>query len=158
MEMSHLHIPRILWDQTLSLLRDRSNGRRESGAVVLGNRTSTTQRFATKVVGYHELCDDRATEVFVELSEDGKLRLYSQLEREKLQMVAMVHTHPEGWVGLSPIDQANQLSSRVGFWSIVLPHFGRQPWDLDLIGFHIRQSRGWHQLGQDERLLAFHLV
>ena len=157
MEITHLQIPCILWDQTLSLLRDRSNGRRESGAIVLGRRNSTSQRVASKVMGYHELCDDRATEVFVELSEAGKLKLYSQLEREHLQLVAMVHTHPESWVGLSPIDQANQLSSRVGFWSIVLPHFGREPWDLDFIGFHIRQNRGWHQLSQEERLLAFHL-
>lgn len=158
MEISHLHIPLNLWEQVHLLLRDRSAGQRESGAVILGTGNSTKARIASKVLGYHELCDDRATDVFVELSEAGKLKLYSQLEREKLQLVAMVHTHPGGWVGLSPIDQANQLSSRVGFWSIVLPHFGKQPWDLDLVGFHIRQNRGWHQLAQEERALTFHLA
>lgn len=158
MELSHLRVPRILWEQTLSLLRDRSDGRRESGAIVLGTGNSTKQRVASSVVGYHELCDDRATEVFLEVSEAGKLRLYSQLEHNKLQLVAMIHTHPEGWVGLSQIDQANQLSSRIGFWSIVLPYFGKQPCELDLIGFHIRQREGWHQLDHQERLQTFHLV
>lgn len=144
--MSSLIIPKTLWIETLDVLRLRSAGCRESGAIFLGDIGPMGDRTARRAISYHELDDDRASEDFVELSELGKYRLYRLIEQNNLRIIAMSHTHPSRWVGLSPVDQANQISSRVGFWSIVLPNFGREPWEIQRMGFHIREERGWRQL------------
>lgn len=143
---SSLMIPKKLWTTTLRLLRERSAGFRESGALFLGKISPLGERMATRAIAYHDLDDDRASEGFLEISEAAKHQLYGLLEDENLRLVAMVHTHPSQWVGLSTIDQANKISSKVGFWSIVLPNFGQQPWEIQHTGFHIREDHGWQQL------------
>jgi proteasome lid subunit RPN8/RPN11 len=60
--------------------------------------------------------------------------------------VALIHTHPEDWVDLSEIDQANQVSSRIGFWSVVIPWYGQEPWILTIWGVHVRRESGWSRL------------
>jgi len=102
------------------------------------------------VVFHHELGDDCATALSLELPEDAKFALYKRLAARREMLVAMLHTHPESWVGLSWVDQRNQLCSRIGFWSIVLPFYGRKGWQEDEIGFHIRCDVGWRQLGREE--------
>lgn len=153
--MSSLTIPKTLWIETLNVLCLRSAGCRESGAILLGDIGPTGDRTTRRVVPYHELDDDSASEGYVELSEIGKYRLYRLIEQNNLRIIAMSHTHPSKWVGLSPIDQANQISSRVGFWSIVIPNFGQEPWEIQRMGFHIREDRGWRQLDSNFRKQLF---
>jgi proteasome lid subunit RPN8/RPN11 len=95
---------------------------------------------------HHELCDDRGSELSLELTEEAKFRLYETLHGSGLKLVALIHTHPESWVGLSHIDQRNQVCSRIGFWSLVVPNYGRRPWDLFALGVHIRADNGWYQV------------
>ncbi len=76
--------------------------------------------------------------------------LYERLRDQNLRLVALIHTHPEEWVGLSAVDEENQISSRIGFWSLVVPHYGREPWHLDEIGVHERLEIGWRQLTPQE--------
>jgi len=153
--MSSLTIPKALWIEILNILRLRSAGYRESGAILLGEIGPMGDRTARRAVPYHELDDDSASADYVELSEIGKYRLYRLIEQNKLRIIAMSHTHPYKWVGLSPVDQANQISSRVGFWSIVIPNFCREPWEVQHMGFHIREGRGWRQLDSKLREQLF---
>lgn len=130
-------------------LQARSANYRESAAVWAGTITKGGWR-AQRVYFHHQLCDDHGGPLFLELSEQAKFRLYQQLAYEKLSIIALLHTHPEGWVGLSPIDERNQLSSRVGFWSIVVPRYAQEPHIMSEMGIHVRRNDGWYQLDAGE--------
>jgi hypothetical protein len=101
---------------------------------------------AQSVHFHHDLCDDHARPLSIELSEEAKFRLYQELGAGGQRLVALIHTHPQDWVGLSEVDQANQLSSRLGFWSLVVPWYAREPWTLEAIGVHVRIAVGWHRI------------
>lgn len=99
---------------------------------------------------HHELGDDRAGPLSLELSETAKYRLYDTLHREQLRLIALIHTHPREWVDLSEVDAQNQLSSRIGFWSLVVPWYARRTWRATSMGVHERTERGWHRLTKKE--------
>ena len=82
----------------------------------------------------------------MELTEEAKFRLYQELSQTQLRLIAGIHTHPEDWVDLSWIDQRNQLCSKRGFWSIVVPWYGNIPWNIEQMGIHIRTFDGWGRL------------
>jgi hypothetical protein len=128
----------------LERLAERSAGWRESAAIWAG-RLSGEDSVAEKVFFHDELCDDRAGPLFLELTEKAKFDLYQKLAARRNTLVALIHTHPEDWVGLSPVDETNQLCSRIGFWSLVVPWFGSRPWDLAAFGIHARADAGWYQ-------------
>ncbi|MEQ1802605.1 MAG: hypothetical protein ABL989_11835 [Gammaproteobacteria bacterium] len=151
--MTVLVIPRTLLDHTRTVLRQRSAGWRESAGVWLGRADGAV----CDAVFHHELADDRATALSLELPESAKIKLYQRAAAAGYRLLALLHTHPDSWVDLSPIDQRNQLSSRIGFWSIVLPHYGQGPWHLGAVGFHVRHDRGWSRLAPTtvaERLMV----
>lgn len=141
-----LAVPRGIFQATVVGLRERSAGWRESACVWIGTASGVVQR----VTFHHEIADDHATALSLELPEKAKFWLYQQLAREKLRILALLHTHPESWVDLSWIDQQNQISSRVGFLSIVLPFYGKHDWNYDEIGFHVKCDRGWRRIHGQE--------
>jgi proteasome lid subunit RPN8/RPN11 len=152
MEKSGSHkliIARDLFSSTMSGLREQSANCRESGAIWAGQVVGDSW-IATKVFFHHELGNDRSGAQFLELSEAVKFQLYETLAGQGLRLIALIHTHPAGWVDLSGLDQQNQLGSRVGFWSLVSPFYGRRPWWLCRMGIHERLEVGWHRLSAKE--------
>lgn len=143
---SRLTAPRGIIEATVLGLRTRSEGRRESACVWIGTSAGAVHR----VTFHHEMADDHATALSLELPETAKLKLYQQLGHEKLRILALLHTHPDSWVDLSWIDQQNQISSRVGFLSLVLPYYGKRDWNYDEIGFHVKCDRGWRRADAQE--------
>lgn len=150
-----LIVPSELWSQVLETLHRRSAGERESAGIFIGTASSSGTRIAVDAVFHHQLANDRATALSLELPEQAKFKLYADLAKRRLSPVALIHTHPEAWVDLSMVDQRNRISSTVGFWSIVVPHYGRPPWNLDCIGFHILEDAGWRRLTNEERHTHF---
>jgi len=144
-----LQICAELLGKTLDGLRLRSAGWRESGAIWAGDMDEANS-IVREVFFYHDLCNDQGRALSLELSEAAKFSLYRELAARNRKLVGMIHTHPEDWVGLSYIDQANQLCSRIGFWSLVLPHYAKQKWDINTTGVHIRISEGWYQFSPSE--------
>ncbi|MBZ5631466.1 MAG: hypothetical protein LAO06_21640 [Acidobacteriia bacterium] len=126
-------------------LEDRSGGWRESAAILCG-RVVGADWMAETVRFHHHLCDDRGRPLSMHLTEDAKFRLYEELNRAELRLIAAIHTHPHEWVELSWIDQRNQICSRKDFWSIVAPWYGKSPWKLEDMGIHIRTGDGWGRL------------
>ena len=114
-----LFISREVYDKTLSGLAARSADWRESAAVGAGTMTGVDS-FVTSVSFHHELCNDRGGPLSLELTEDAKFALYQTLRDQNLKLISLIHTHPEDWVGLSLVDQKNQLCSRIGFWLLPL--------------------------------------
>jgi hypothetical protein len=140
-------VPKQLFEETMRELETRSNGRRESAAVWAG--TVKDGLWKAEVVRFHHhLCDDSASALSIELTEEAKFALYEELAALNLRLVALIHTHPEDWVGLSQIDEENQICSRRGFWSLVAPWYGRAPWNKASLGVHIRTDDGWYELNQ----------
>lgn len=149
LERQRLVIPEALFELTLARLTERSAGWRESAAIWTG-KLEGDDALASEVLFHHELCDDQAGPLFLELTEQAKFDLYRRLAARKRKLVGMIHTHPEDWVELSPVDASNQLCSRLGFWSLVAPWYGSPPWDLGAFGVHARANSGWYQyLGPD---------
>lgn len=147
---SHLLIDHNLLMRTLDLLRIRSNNQRESAAIWAGRIIEDRYWHAEELYLHHELCEDRSGPLSVQLTELAKFKLYETLARKRRCLIALIHTHPRANVALSEVDQVNQLSSRVGFWSIVIPWYSRPPWHLNDMGFHIRASEGWVFLKRNE--------
>jgi proteasome lid subunit RPN8/RPN11 len=147
---TRLVISRELFTATMTGLRDRSAGWRESAATWAGHVLEERDWIVEQVHFHHELCDDFGGPLSLELSEEAKFALYQELAKEGLRLIGLVHTHPTGWVDLGEIDQRNQLSSRVGFWSLVVPTYARKPWAVVSMGIHVRMDNGWHRLGPAE--------
>lgn len=155
---SRLSISRNLLLETIRGLRERSAGWRESAAIWAGSISEDEVEWHAHAVWFHhELCDDRAGPLSLELSERAKYALYEQLAAQGMRLVALVHTHPVEWVDLSRVDRRNQLSSRIGFWSLVIPHYAAEEPAPETFGIHVRSSRGWSQVGAqrvNERFLV----
>jgi hypothetical protein len=130
---------------TLSNLAERSSGWRESAGIWAGaiNGDDAT---VTALYLHHELCDDRGRALSLELTEEAKFTLYRRLAASGLKLIALIHTHPEDWVELSWIDKQNQISSRIGFYSLVVPWYGRQPVQPSSLGIHVREDSGWRRI------------
>jgi proteasome lid subunit RPN8/RPN11 len=143
-------------ESTADELRSRSANWRESAATWCGRIVGSEWR-ASAVRFHHRLCDDRGRPLSISLTEDAKFGLYEEMNGLGLTLIAGVHTHPEDWVGLSWIDQRNQLSSRDGFWSVVVPWYARGPWNVSEMGFHVRTSAGWCRLTADQVLRHIHV-
>ncbi|TAJ09453.1 MAG: hypothetical protein EPO61_05150 [Nitrospirae bacterium] len=154
---SSLIVPHPLWTDVLETLRQRSEGWRESACILIGTASTNGVRVAVDAIFHHRLADDRATALSIELPEHAKFKMYADLAKRRLSPVSLVHTHPEAWVGLSVVDQSNRISSTIGFWSIVVPHYGSPPWNLEEIGFHVLEDSGWRELTAEERLAHFRL-
>jgi proteasome lid subunit RPN8/RPN11 len=144
-----LHMSSGILRRTLTGLKKRSAGWRESGAIWAGD-LEEVKSTVREVFFYHDLCDDQGRALSLELSEAAKFSLYRELAARGMKLVGMIHTHPEDWVGLSYIDKANQLCSRIGFWSLVVPYYAKRKWDINTTGVHCRISRGWHQFQPSE--------
>lgn len=148
---SRLVATRDVFIQTVHGLRVRSASWRESAAVWGGSISGDGREWkATAVWFHHELCDDRAGPLSLELSEAAKYSLYQHLASAGLRLVALVHTHPDEWVDLSAVDRRNQISSKLGFWSLVIPHYASKTPEPETFGIHVRIDRGWHRLGAEE--------
>jgi hypothetical protein len=148
-------VPSDTFDRTMRELMTRSDGWRESAAVWAGRVRGEVDWVVERLFLHHELCDDRGGPLSLELTEAAKFDLYRVLARDGLRPVALIHTHPKAWVGLSPVDAGNQLSSRVGFWSIVVPWYARKPWRLERFGVHVRLVDGWRHLDVDAARCRF---
>lgn len=155
--ISSLVVRENLWRHVLGELQSRSAGWRESAGILVGKSFPDGTRKALDVVFHHDIADDHATALSLELPEAAKFRMYEELSRRQLTLVSLIHTHPEEWVGLSEVDKSNRISSTVGFWSIVVPNYGEKPWDLDQIGFHVLEPVGWRELTIEERAGFFRL-
>jgi proteasome lid subunit RPN8/RPN11 len=148
-ERDKLLISRGLLERTVAGLCERSAGWRESGAIWIGSLNGADS-IVQDVIFFHDLCDDKGRSLSLELSEEAKFTLYSNLAKTGQKLIGMIHTHPEDWVDLSGIDKNNQLCSRIGFWSLVLPYYAKQSWEIKTTGIHIRADRGWHQLSEED--------
>ena len=110
-----------IWEALYADLRTASDGRRESGAFLLGHITDKGREVVAYKL-YHELAPDSlyaGSILFDQRHYSGLWDLCSELD---LEVVADVHTHP-GAEYQSAIDQAHPMISSKGHLALIIPTY-----------------------------------
>lgn len=117
-----------LWRAGLEELRRRGGGRRESGAFLLGARTthgSADRRRVLRFVYYDDL-DARCLDSGVVVFDGARFGPLWQLCREAgLEVVADVHTHP-GLALQSDTDRRHPMIATPGHFAVIVPDFAQR--------------------------------
>ena len=146
-----LHCPSTLWNRLLALLRLRGHqGRRESGAFLLGTRDEAGARI-TEFVLYDDL-DPHSLDTGI-VRFDGRYygALWERCRHNGTSVVADVHTHPFGSVQ-SPSDRAHPMISKAGHVALILPYFAMREISITDIGiYHYLGAKCWCTLPVGER-------
>lgn len=133
-----------LWQQGLLELKFRGEGRRESGAFLLGLE-DRERRTITRFVFYDDLdqrCLDTGAIVF-----NGAAygKLWDLCRATGLTVVADVHTHP-GLARQSFIDKRNPMIAQKGHVAIVVPDLARRVFQVNELGVYEYQgSHRWKE-------------
>ena len=127
-----------LWARLLSGLRARGQGRRESGAFLLGQRESDGRARICDFVLYDDL-DPHSLDTGI-VRFDGRYfsELWALCKVRDMTVVADVHVHPGG-AGQSQSDRAHPMIARAGHLALIVPDFGRAPVrrpDLGIYRYH----------------------
>lgn len=131
-----IEIPRLLWMGLVFDLRRVGEGRRESGAFLMG-RIGAERQAVTSYIRYDELDDGALANGIVEFHRPGFSRLWDICKVRGLEVLADVHTHPGRDVRQSPIDSANPMVPLRGHIALILPKFAKtSPWSLGNVGIH----------------------
>lgn len=77
------------------------------------------------------------------------------LWEQRFEFIAQVHSHPED-AFLSATDVAFPIATRVGNFSIVVPHFGHEALTFDAVAVYRYSADGsWRKLASDEAQVTF---
>jgi hypothetical protein len=131
---ARLRILKQEWQKLIDELGHRGEGRRESGAFLLGDRGDTTGR-VRRVVYYDDL-DPNSLQGIISFSGFGYSALSDLCADEKLSIVADAHTHPGKSVRQSPSDQANPMAPKVGHVALIIPNFATRFVTASDVGVH----------------------
>ena len=131
-----ISLPFLLWVRLLRELRRRGDGRRESGAFLLGQRGGTGGRI-TAFVCYDDLDPDAYQSGAIAFHADGYASLWEHCRKKGLQIIGDVHTHPGEYAKQSGIDQKHPMIPVVGHTAIIVPNFACTPWwSLKAVGMY----------------------
>jgi hypothetical protein len=130
-----IRLPVILWRELILQLRKRSAGRRESGAFLLGVSQKNSNQ-VTRYICYDDLDPNAYQHGAIAFHAVGHAALWQSCRKNRLRVLADVHTHPRG-VLQSPTDQQNPMVPVVGHTALIVPNFARTPWwSLRTVGIY----------------------
>jgi proteasome lid subunit RPN8/RPN11 len=139
---SRLLISNELWSELIHELGARGQGRKESGAFLLGPRDGDPRR-VTNVVYLDDLDPNCLTGG---ISFDGRYYgiLWDYCHTHGLQVRADIHTHPGPSVAQSYIDRDNPMVSRAGHLGLIVPNLATRPIAANEVGVHeFLGAEGW---------------
>ena len=120
-----LRCRRDVWNAGVAELERRTlNGRRESGAYLLGSNRPDGSREISEFVFYDDIDPAALATGIVTIRQTALPRLWEVCRYRGLGVVADVHVHPYGY-GQSESDQANPVIPRIGHLALILPNFAR---------------------------------
>jgi proteasome lid subunit RPN8/RPN11 len=129
------------WQTMLAELRNRGQGRIESGAFLLANRPGDP-RLVTRVIYYDDL-DPSCLVGGIHFHGLAYGELWARCRSDGLTVVGDVHTHPGGGVRQSDIDKGSPMVAQKGHVALIVPHFAQRPTDLSQVGVHLYDGRRW---------------
>lgn len=138
-----LTIGRWIWWRLIGELRRRGQGRRESGAFLLGVRRG--QRACVHdFLCYDDLDSNALDQGYVTLHSRGLKALWAQCRARRLDVVADVHTHPGSDTRQSALDRRHPMIPVPGHVALIVPNFAMTSrWRLDGVGIHEYLDGGW---------------
>lgn len=112
---------RRLWDKGVEELRRRCDGRRESGAFLLGRCNARLKRIE-EFLYYDDVDPQCFSNGIVEF--DGRKfgRVWEYCRAKSLTVVADIHVHPGG-CAQSASDQSNPMIAEAGHYALILPRY-----------------------------------
>lgn len=110
-----------VWNSLIFYLWQRGQGRRESGAFLLG-RAGHTAKTVHEWLAYDDVDPGSLNYDYVRLSTESFSRLWSVCAERGMEVVGDVHTHPFG-PAQSPSDRANPMVSIAGHMALIVPRF-----------------------------------
>lgn len=139
-----LAIPAPLWDALLDGLRERGGYLRESGAFLLGQ--SAPPRRVSAIVFYDQIDPHAFDSGIIVIDGACMADLWAICRRERLAVVADVHTHPGGaWQSES--DRQHPMIAEPGHVAMIIPHFAAAPVRPSMVGlYRYRGNFTWDRL------------
>jgi hypothetical protein len=154
-------VHRRAWRRLCRELCRRGEGRRESGAFLLGSVEAVgdgSDRVVREVAYYDDL-DARCLTGGITLAGSAFDALWRLCEREQLRVLADIHTHPGSWINQSQIDATNPMMAMPGHVALILGNFAAGRTDPAAIGIHIYQgAHTWQRIDPEQRERVIQLV
>ena len=143
-----LRMRHVEWEGMVAELGRRGQGRRESGAFLLGAR-GDDRRTVTRVVYFDDLDPNCLTDG-IEFDGLAYSKLWDICDAEKRRVIGDVHTHPGQGVHQSSLDSANPMIAQDGHVALIIPDFAIHPIEARQVGVHRYDGRDWQTwTGQD---------
>lgn len=142
-DQAQLTISRWLWRRLVGELRRRGQGRRESGAFLLGVRRGEIA-FVRDFICYDDLDPNALDKGYVTFHSQGLKALWAQCRSRQMDVIADVHTHPGPNTRQSELDQRHPMIPVNGHIALIVPNFGNTvQWQLDGVGVHEYLEAEW---------------
>lgn len=97
-------------------------------------------------------------DLHVRVRKEEQPRIVECLRDTHQLLFADVHTHPGSDTTLSGADRIYPVSYKVGFLSIIVPHYGEHALNLMECGIWERETQGWKLLRKDAVKKRFRIV
>lgn len=122
-----VRVPIWLWAGLIFKLRRKAEGRRESGAFLLGENGAVAAR-VTAYICYDDIDPAAYQAGAIAFHAAGYAALWAHCKEKRVEVLGDVHTHPGRDVGQSPVDQRHPMVPVIGHTAMILPHFGKTAW------------------------------
>lgn len=144
-----------LWHELVGELGRRGHGERESGAFLLA-ATDGDRRRVVRCVYLDDLDPDCLTGA-ISFKGAAYGPLWALCRRERLTVIADVHTHPGRCVHQSPTDRANPMIATAGHVALIVPDYAQSPVRARAVGVHVyRGDHRWSSaLGREAARLLY---
>lgn len=137
-----LSCARHVWQAMQDELARRGDGRRESGAFLLGLRRGD-QREVVRYVAYDDLDPACLRTGIIRFSSEGYEPLWRLCRKTGLSVIADVHTHP-GAAGQSEADRLHPMIAEPGHIALIIPNFAQGQSNVTQWGvYRYRGSYEW---------------
>lgn len=152
-----VELRREQWNALLAELAERGDGRRESGAFLLADR-SNGSRLVSEVLYFDDLDPDCLTGG-IHLHRRTFSKLWDICADRGMHVIADVHTHPSPHVAQSGTDRANPMISRTGHVGLIVPNLAQGAIEPRDVGLHIyRGDDGWTSFFEEDAANRLRLV
>jgi len=127
-------IRRPVWGKLMGELNLRGEGVRETGAFLLGEKTSNT---ISHFICYDDLDPDVSESGIIIFNGNCFIPLWEYCSDHQMKVLADVHTHPGEWTGQSMSDRKHPMIAQPGHIAFIVPFYGTQgdQW-LNGVGIH----------------------
>ena len=137
-----LVITSVTWRELLVELARRGEGRRESGAFLLGPREPRSTQVADIV--YFDDLDPKCLVGAIHLHQRAFGKLWDMCAAHSLRVIGDVHSHPGADVAQSGTDRDNPMIASRGHVGVIVPNFAEGEIGPADVGVHLYLGAdGW---------------